>query len=183
MWFEQRANYYLPPTTVHVCILGSMSVTYRVLRFPIKLTARIWPKMLKVAFNTNQSSQILYKYLFQTDTLQQYLWRTNTCHVVLCILGQATNHSSRNQALIVQNIAGIYAAKCRYFYFILVFFSSLKINDNYQYIELTLATTLAADCLVLGCKPLPIDSFLQWFFHPNLGTQVPIQKSMFLSHF
>ena len=65
LWLKQPANYYMPLTTycIHVCMLGSTSVSYRlrhflcVLRFPlpIKLTATIWLQILKVALSTNQS--------------------------------------------------------------------------------------------------------------------------------
>ena len=70
MWLEYHANFTcLQPlhTCIHVCMLGRMSVIYtcrrstfffREPRFPppIKLIATIWPKMLKLALNTNQSN-------------------------------------------------------------------------------------------------------------------------------
>ena len=71
MWLEHCAYYYMPPTTTYVCIHICMLVKYvsylpkvgSFLRFPrfpssIKLTATIWPKMLKVALNINQSNPI-----------------------------------------------------------------------------------------------------------------------------
>ena len=50
MWLEHRANYYMPPTTTYVYTCMHVGKYVRVLRFPppIKLTATIWPKMLKL---------------------------------------------------------------------------------------------------------------------------------------
>ena len=70
-WLEHRANYYMPPITTYMftCMHVGKKFSYlpkvggflRALRFPppIKLTATILPKMLKVALNTNQSNPIL----------------------------------------------------------------------------------------------------------------------------
>ena len=63
---EHCANYYMPPTTTYMFSFMHVGkyisylpvgVFLRALRFPraIKLTATIWPKMLKVALNTNPS--------------------------------------------------------------------------------------------------------------------------------
>ena len=54
-------------------MLGSTSVTCRrsavSVRFQIKLTATLWPKMLKVALNINQSNQIQFDVMcFNTFT-------------------------------------------------------------------------------------------------------------------
>ena len=73
MWLEHRANYYMPPTTTYLytCMHVGKYVSdllkvggfLKVLRFPppIKLTATPWPKMLKVAKNTNQSITLKFK--------------------------------------------------------------------------------------------------------------------------
>ena len=73
IWLEQRANHYMPSTATYMftCIHVGKYVTwlaedrrvssgYSGLPRPIKLTAMKWPKMLKVALNTKQSTYLIW---------------------------------------------------------------------------------------------------------------------------